>query len=105
MSISKSRVREEFESDSLFSFDPSVGYVRITEERVSELMARYDELVASGEMTASERDDLARSIAEKNKRNADADRIIKEKGLGVFHFYGEVGTPLLLEDRYRFGLS
>lgn len=104
MSTSESRVREEFKDDGLFSFDPTVGYVRITEEKMAERLRRYDELLESGEITAKDRDFFAKELSEKNERNAEADRKIKME-LGDSHFYGEIGTPLLLEDRYRFGLS
>ena len=104
MSTSENRVRDEFKDDGLFSFDPTVGYVRITGERMAERLRSYDELLASGKITPEDRDLFAKELSEKNERNAEADRNIKRE-LGDSHFYGEAGTPLLLEDRYRFGLS
>ena len=103
MFISENRVRDEFKSDSLFSFDPSVGYVRIPESKVLELVERYGELVSAGEMTEGEKEKLVNGLHEKNKANADADKSIKEN-MGADHFYGEKGTPLLLTDRMRFGM-
>lgn len=104
MSTLKNRVREEFNSDPMLSFDPSVGYVRIPQSIVDEFSKKYDELVIAGKLKESERNKFLKQFDEENKIRAEADANIKEH-LGDEHFYGEVGTPLLLGDRWRFGMS
>lgn len=104
MSTLQSRVREEFNSDPMFSFDPSVGYVHIPQSKVDEFYKKYDELVIAGKLKDSERNEFLEQIKKTNADRKEADASIKEH-LGEEHFYGEVGTPLLLGDRWRFGMS
>ncbi|MEG1513240.1 MAG: hypothetical protein RR362_05920, partial [Raoultibacter sp.] len=65
-----------------------------------EFSKKYDELVMAGKLKDSERNEFLKQFDEGNNIRKEADAAIKEQ-FGEDHFYGEVGMPLLLRDRWN----
>lgn len=99
MSTLQSRVNPKFTDCPVFKFDPSVGYVHTPQSVIDEYSKKYDMLVAEGKLKASERKKFLKQFEDGNNERKEADDTIKKR-FGDDHFYGEIGMPLLLWDRW-----